>query len=326
MQQVQVIINQIIILTLLGLTGFISSKTNFLPESSGIVISRLVVKLCAPVLIFTTISSYTFTSDIIKDGIWIYIGGIVFNLIAFLIATQTSQLLKLQGATSSIYKMQSMFGNVIFLAFPILHSVFGDKGLVYSIFFNLANDTLLWTLGIYLLYKYKVSHWKENLKHLINGNTIAFGGGILCMVFDLQHYVKTVPQVEKIYTLFFDTFHPLGKTTIYLSMLFIGMIMAKVEIRNFYEIRKRAPILILSFFKLLFVPIFALIVLRFFSDFISTFVVSIIVLQLAMPSGTLVTALAAQYDSDYEFATECCFFSTLLSIVTLPLIILLLNL
>jgi predicted permease len=46
---------------------------------------------------------------------------------------------------------------------------------------------------------------------------------------------------------------------------------------------------------------------------------------MAMPCATIVSALAAQYESDYKFATENVFFSTLLSLFTLPAVVYILN-
>lgn len=56
-----------------------------------------------------------------------------------------------------------------------------------------------------------------------------------------------------------------------------------------------------------------------------SFIKTILVLQVAMPCGTLVAALAAQYESDYRFASERVFFSTVSGIFTLPLLVYLLQ-
>ncbi len=324
MQQVEIIIYQIVVLGLLGLTGFIAGKMRYIPEESGVVLSGIVVKLTAPFLIFTTMTNYSFTSKMLLDGIFIYVAGIVFILFSYVAAYFSCSILKVREPQSNIYKMEAMFGNVIFLAFPILSSLFGEKGILYAVFFNLANDSVLWTLGIYLVNRHNTTRWKDNLKHLVNGNTVAFSAGLIFILFNLHEYTVSIPLANKIYSLFYNTFYPLGKTTIYLSMIFIGIILAKVKIRGYSDIKARFPIFVLSMFKLLIVPVIAFCVLSLFGRFIDSFTLKIVVLQLAMPCGTIVAALAAQYDSDYEFATECVFVSTLLGAVTLPFIVFLL--
>ena len=59
---------------------------------------------------------------------------------------------------------------------------------------------------------------------------------------------------------------------------------------------------------------------------ISDVVMMVAVMQLAMPVGTLTVSIAAEYDSDYQMAADSVFVSTLLSIITLPLIAYLLKL
>ncbi|MCX7922200.1 MAG: AEC family transporter [Clostridia bacterium] len=327
MQQVSIIINQIIMLSLLGVTGFIAGKTGYLPENSGVILSRVVIKLTAPLLIFTTMANYNFEGENIGSLISVYGYGVLFLLLAFLIGKFMADRLRLQGATGSVYKMQSMFGNVIFMAYPLLASLFGERGIIYAVFFNLANDTVLWTLGVYLVNKHNNSSPKDNLKHLINGNTLAFVLGVLSIITNLQYYVAKYPSVQKVYSLVYNTFNPLGKTTIYLSMLFIGLILSQVKMNSFSDVLKRYPIFILSFFKLIFVPAAALGILTLLGRYIyiDNFARVIVILQLSMPCATIVPALAAQYDSDYKFATEAVFFTTLFSVVTMPAMVYILD-
>ncbi len=320
------IIYQIVTLVLLALTGFTAGRTRYLPESSGMVLSKVVVKLTAPILIVTTMADYSFTPKMLADGAVLYLLGIAFLLLAFFISVITSKWVSLEASTANIYKMLSMFGNVMFLAYPLLLTLYGEKGIIYAVFFNLSNDTLLWTLGVYLANKHNTSRWRDNLKHLINGNTVAFALGMVFILTNFKGYVENAhPFARGIYDLLINTFGPLGKTTIYLSMVFIGLILSEVRFKSMSDIFKRYPLMLLSFFKLLLVPAAAILILKWAGSGIDIFIKEILVLQLAMPCGTIVAAVAAQHDSDYRFATEGVFFSTILSAVTIPLIVFLLK-
>lgn len=319
------VIYRIITLMLLGLTGFLAGRLSYVPKSTGRILSNIVIKITMPFLIITTLTSYKFKKVEIFEGLWIYFFGIVFLLLAYVISLLVSSKLKLKEETSNIYKMQSIFGNVVFLAFPLMDTLFGTKGRIFATFFYLANDTVLWTLGIYLVNRHNTTKWKDNLKHLINANTIAFVLGISAVALNFQYYASNLLIVNKLYNLFYNSFNSIGNTTIPLSMLFIGLILSEVKIKSISDVRKRLPIFILSFFKLLIIPLFAFIVLTALGNYVSDIVKYIVVLQLAMPCGTIATALASQYHSDYVFATECAFFSTLISIFTLPLMMIILN-
>lgn len=318
------VIYQIAIMCVLCLTAFAAGRTKYLPENTGHILSRVVIKLTAPILIVTTMANYNFTKSMVKDMTFIYISGVIFILYAFSISILVSKMLKLEGSRANVYKMLSMFGNVMYLAYPLMMSLYGDKGIIYAVFYNLANDSVLWTLGIFLVNRHQKSNKgiTSNLKQLINGNTISFLIGITCVITNFKGIVEGSNQyVKNTYVFIMDTFQPLGKTTSVLSMIFIGLILSQVRFDSMKDILKRYPLLIMCFFKLIFVPVTALIVLNMLGGMVDHFVKSIIVLQLGMPCGTIIAALTSQYDSDYSFATEGVFFSTIIGAATLPLMV-----
>lgn len=323
MEEVRIILNQISILTLLGLIGFIAGKTNYLPQNAGTIISRVVVKLTAPLLIFITLAKRDFSVGNLSSILGVYILGLAFLMMTFVIGSLGCKILKLEGATANIYKMHSMFGNVVYLAYPLLTSLFGDDGLFYGVIFAIANDTLLWTLGIFLVSKHKKTSWKENIKHLINGNTVALCSGLTVLIIKMLfgQWLGNLPLVYQVSGFIYDTFDLLGSTTFPLSMLFIGLILSEIKIDKISDFIKRTHIIVLALFKLIIVPVLALIILSFTGDWIDTIAKYVIVLQLAVPCGTIVPALAAEYGSDYQTGTENVFVTIVLGILTMPLIV-----
>lgn len=323
MEQVQIIMNQISILTLLGLIGFIAGKTQYLPQNTGTIISRVVVKLTAPFLIFVTLAKREFSIESIPSILGVYFLGLFFLLLTYAIGSFGCKIMKLEGATANIYKMHSMFGNVVYLAYPLLSSLFGDDGLFYGVVFAIANDTLLWTLGIFLVNKHKKTSMKDNLKHLINGNTVALCSGLAVLIVKmiLGQSISSLPYVYEVSGFIYDTLNSLGSTTFPLSMLFIGLILSEIKIEKVSDFIKRTHIFALALFRLLIVPMVALILLSFTGDWIDPVAKFVIVLELAVPCGTIVPALAAEYGSDYRTATENVFVTTVLGILTMPFIV-----
>lgn len=324
MEEIQVIIRQIIILTLLGITGFIAGKKKILPDDSHKYISALILKITMPLLIFTTMGNYSFTNETLINGLYIFIFGAVFILFAGFISLGPCKLMGINGKTKNVYIALSMFGNAIFMAYPILDAMYGKIGIVYAIFFNIANDAILWTLGVYLFNKHNSKSWKDNLSHLINANTLAFLGGIAMIGLKALFKFDKSTAYNAVWNVFYDAFNGLGHITIYLSMVFIGLILSNIKIKGLGDILSKSRYLILSIFKLLLVPIVAIIFFKLTNNFFDVYVERILVLQLAMPTGTIVSILALQYGSDYNAATEGTFLSTLLSVFSLPFIVFLL--
>lgn len=326
MNEVIIIIKQILILTLLGLTGFAAGKKKFLPENTHRIISALILKITMPFLIFTTMGNYSFTGETLKNGFFIFALGLVFILLGGFISLGPCKMMGIRDKTKNIYIAQSMFGNVIFMAYPLLKAMYGDEGIIYAIFFNIANDTILWTLGVYLFNRHNTRSWKDNLSHLVNPNTLAFLGGLLMILLKGLLKFENNYIYKSAWDIFYTTFYNLGHTTIYLSMIFIGLILSGVKINGMRDIILRARYLVYSMFKLIIIPVAAILFFKATGDYFDVSVKRIVSLQLAMPASTIVSALALEYDSDYNAATEGIFISTLLSIFTLPLIVFLLTL
>lgn len=321
MQHVYTIINQIALLSIIGILGFIAGRKKYLPENTGIVVSRLIVKVTAPLLVLTTMTRYKFSHKMLMDGALVFGLGVVFLTMTYFLGTLATKIFGIKGATANVFKMHSMFGNVVFLAYPLIDAMFPEKGLIYAVFYSIANDTMFWTVGIYLVNSHNTTSWKDNLRQLINANTIAFALGFLCMLFNIQQYVESSWIVGRVYNALYDSLNPLGKTTIYLSMIFIGLILSEVRLKGFKDIAGRLPVLALALLKLVVTPSIAILILSVVGGGIDPFIKTILVLQLAMPCGTLVAALAAQYDSDYRFASESVFFSTIMGMFTLPFLV-----
>ncbi|EMS69571.1 AEC family transporter [Ruminiclostridium cellobioparum] len=326
MNEVEIILKQILILTLLGVTGFAAGKGKFLPENSHKYISALILKITMPFLIFTTMGNYSFTGETLKNGFLIFVLGIFFILLGGFISLGPCKLMGIREKTKNIYIAQSMFGNVIFMAYPLLKAMYGDEGIVYAIFFNIANDAILWTLGVYLFNRHNTKNWRDNLSHLVNPNTLAFMGGLLIILLKGTFNFENTLVYKSIWDIFYSAFYNLGHITIYLSMIFIGLILSGVRIQGIKDIFDRAIYLVYSLFKLIIVPVAAILFFKATGNFFDLFVKRIVALQLAMPASTIVSALALEYDSDYNAATEGIFVSTILSIFTLPLIVYLLTL
>ena len=308
------ILTQILILFLLAAIGFVSGKTKYLPEKSGAVLSKVVIRITMPALIFSKMLSADFSADNYFDGL--KLTGIAFGflLLIYICTLPFTKVLKLPDKSRNVYLMQTLFGNVIFFAFPLFQALFGDIGVIYALFFNIGNDLLLWTLGVYLAGRHKGGGFKNGLKHILNANMISFIAATVLVLTSLDEKLRG--------GILFQTTDMIGKATSPLSMIFIGLVLAGSKTGFFKEMGKKFVVLMLSVQKLLAAPILigAALLFAVKQGWISDVVMMVAVMQFAMPVGTLTVSIAAEYDSDYEMAAQGVFLSTLLSIVTLPLI------
>lgn len=283
--------------------GFFVAKTGYISHTFKDAISKLIVNLILPCLIITSITSKEYDPSLMVDlGLDLVIS---FFCVAILFITGiiTSKIFKIPEPTATIHRLLSVLGNAIFIGYPVIVAMYGEEGFFWIIPYWLVNDTFLWTVGVFLFSK-KEKNTKERLKKLVNPNTISFIIAIIMFILGIR-----LPSLIN------SALEDIGSLTIPLSMIFIGMALATVEIRKVFE---KWWIFVLAPIKLIIMPL----IFIFLFDFlpVKDIILGVIVIETALPSQTVLSIVAKEYDSDYEYAASSLFITTLLSMFTLPLI------
>ncbi|MBE7047785.1 MAG: AEC family transporter [Ruminococcaceae bacterium] len=298
----QVITQQITMLAVIMLIGFIGVKTKYLKPELKDSISKLILTITLPLLNITSITGQTLRPEMMRNaGILVAIELVAIGLF-FTIGYLGAKLFRLPLQTRVIHTCMSGTGNVVFLGYPLINALYGAEGLFYAIVYALVNDLFVWTLCVFLISKSGGGSTKAGLKKLINPNTIAFLIALCMLALGLR-----LPDFLH------NTFASIGSTTTCLSMLFIGMTLAIIDLKGIY---KQCSIYTIVVFKMLIAPILLTYVLAKFS--LDKIMLGALILELAMPVQTVLTIVANEFNSDARYATECVFITTVLSLVTLP--------
>jgi malate permease and related proteins len=191
----------------------------------------------------------------------------------------------------------------------------GGEAMLYAALYQLVMNTVLWTYGISRLNPVKEKTGINSLKKLLNPNTIALVIGLAMMIFNIQ-----------LLDIIYNPLAGLGKTTLYLAMLYIGILLSKSRVIQMF---KKKDVLLLSFNKLLIIPILLIllirIILNIFSIQMNEIAFSVIILEASMPCMTILVILAKRFGADDSKAMEDFIVSTILSILSLPFIIYLIH-
>lgn len=298
-----VVTKQVGMLSFVLLLGFLIVKTGYVEAKVKDGISKLIVKLILPCLIISSISAKELSAEFLGDV------GIILLLSAFCICTLfcigilTAKVLKVPDATKAVHKLLMATGNVIFIGYPIIVSVYGEDGFLYAILYWLLNDLFLWTVGIFMLSKEentKGGLWKK----VLNPNTISFVIAVLMLVFGIKLPPVIKPAMEEV-----------GALTTYLSMIFIGMALATVDVKKTI---KKWWVFVIAPLKLIVMPLVFILIFRLLG--IKELILGTIVLEVAMPAQTVLTILANEHKADFEYAAVGMFITTIASMATLPLV------
>ena len=298
-----VIFNQVGVLAAVMLLGFVAVKAGYVKAEIKDSISTIIIKILLPCLIISSISSKEINSDFLGD-MAIVAGMSLFSIaILFLIGTLTAKIFKIPNKTSTLHKLLFSVGNVMFIGYPIITSAYGEDSFIYLMVYWLFNDFFVWTLGIYMLTKNNQQSGNP-LKKLLNPNTISFAAAIIMMIFG----IKLPPIID-------SAVYNTGQLTTYLSMIFIGMALATVDVKR---VVRKWWVFIIVVFKLIIMPV--VFILIFNALGIKELIYGVVVLAAAMPAQTVTTMLANEYKSDVEYGAVTLFVTTILSLGTLPLV------
>lgn len=312
----EIILEKTSILALLTLIGFASFKLNWLGTEVKQGLQKLIFNLTLPLLLFTTISGFKFSGELLGNGLTIFILTYPVLALQYFLGWTTSRIFRLPERKASVHILHTTFGNVVFLGYPLIDALFPDSpALFYAAVYHLAQMTIIYTYGIYRLDSRKLVSAEKgnvfsNLKKLVNPNTIAFAAGFLFMVFNLR-----LPQIVQ------QTFYGIGSNTLYLSMIYIGMLLA-----DFKPKRRDFGIdqWVLNANKLLVAPILVFLILALLINFtgliLSNTAIGALVMQSAMPCMAILVILAKNYGADEHAAMVNVFTTTLFGLFTLPLI------
>ena len=292
------------ILAVIILTGFAAVKTGYIDIKIKDALSKLIVKIVLPCLIISSITSKELEKELIGDIFTVFIMSVFCLLVLFGIGAVTAKVLKIPKGTAQVHKLLACLGNVTFVGYPVITALYGEEGFFYAIIYWLINDLFLWTFGVFILQKSNAENKKAMLKGLLNPNTIAFTISIFMLVLGI-----------KLPPLIYDAVDGIGSLTVGLSMLFIGMALAAVDIK---QAARKWWIFVIAPIKLVIMPI--VLIYIFHKLGIKEILLGAVVLEAAMPAQTVLSILANESGADFEYAACGMFVTTLLSLVTLPFI------
>lgn len=149
--QIDVVFNQIIIFTILMVIGFMAAKTNVMTKDVLNALSKLIVKLILPALIFSIIASSGVTAKEFLISGRFAVGVVLCYALLILVGIIMSKLCKLEGKTANILVALTTFGNMGFMGIPLIQAIFKEPVAQVCIsIYTIVDMALLWTFGVYL--------------------------------------------------------------------------------------------------------------------------------------------------------------------------------
>ena len=300
---IMVVFQTMLKLFLLLVLGFVLFKCHIFDEYTNKKISALIVNVASPMLIISSIAGVEGND---KSIVFLMIGAGILMYIGFIILGKIiNRIFPFPKKDWPVYECMVVFANTGFMGYPVLLDVFGQEAVFYASLIHMAFNFFVYTYAILCLTKSDDSEFKLNFKQLLTPGIVLIFIGILIYLFDMQ-----LPSV------LMDTINSIGSLTAPLSMMMIGSSLAVYPIKDSFTDWRSY---VFAFVRLIIVPFMTMIVSRLLH--INPYYANITIITNAMPVGSMVLMLATQYNANVKIVTKNIVVSTLLSVITIPIVV-----
>jgi predicted permease len=299
------VFNQIVIMFIIILIGVICYKIKFIDKETNRRLSDIVLMLVNPLVIFVSYQR-KFEATLLH-GLLI---SLLLALITHIVAIFVSMLVlrkKNHEADIAIERFAIVYSNCGFIGIPLVNGIFGSEGVFYITAYMTIFNLLAFTHGVISISGR--SDKKSILKALFSPLVIATVTGFAFFMCRLM-----LPEVIK------NALGYIGDMNTPMAMLVSGVTIGQADV---IALLKKVRVYYITFFKLLFIPV---VMLLFFSLFdIPRIVLLTSVLAAACPTAVTINLFSIRYDKNYLYASELFAVTTILSMVTIPLVMLFAN-
>lgn len=295
-----------IIIVLLILTGYLSKYFGILKESDRLTLNNIVVHIAMPSTIFLTIMKNVSPADLpqfLKLPVLIFLTFVICGFIGYLIG----RLLKLNKESLGGLILVCALGNTGFLGYPVIYGFYGTEGLTRAIFCDIGSVFASLLFGTYVGLKFG----NEN-----SNNSI---------IYELLKFPPLITGILSIVLVFFgfnvDSFPGFTiKTLGYLSNATIPLIMLSLGLSLSPKSARFGAIygVIASMVRMGIAPLLVFALSTIF--LIDGLEKNVLILESAMPSAMMSLVFAVMYELDVKLVASACFITTVVSLFILPLI------
>ena len=327
---------QMIVFFCIMAVGYLCCKIKALDTEASKKLSWIVVNVSNPALVIAS----GLSEDKLPKEVLPLVAVIILVYYAALIgiAQIIPYVIRVKRDSMGTYKIMTILCNLSFMGFPIITAMYGAGAVLYASLFCIPFNFIIYTYGVTALKKpesvdtsiqdaaasnhenFSLTHKKDNKRqHKDNYNKKNNNDSILKKVMN----IGTISSVIGLVLYLLDARAPkvilqvcnsLGGLTGPLSMMVIGIMLAGIDIKEMFTDVK---LIVFSLIKLLVIPTCALPIMNMFIP--DPVIRGVTLVMIATPVAAMTAMMAQQYEGDYETASKGVALSTILSVVTIPI-------
>ena len=282
------------------LIGALSAKTGLISASANKDLSKFVLQVVNPVVIFMSYQT-ELKAELVKKLL------LTFALSALAMAVMLVGaylfIRPREGSNTEIERFSSIYSNCGFMGIPLVNAMFGMEGVFCLTAFITVFNLTVWTHGVILITGEK--DVKSVLKVLRSPTMIAIAVGLLA--FFLKIRLPEIPSKALGY---------ISELNTPLAMVVSGVTISQT---SFAGIVKKTGVYRVCFSKLILLPFILIVIFSLFP--IDEQVRMTVLVAAAAPPAAMCTLLCIRSGKDSLYASEIFTAGTILSVITLPIVV-----
>ena len=287
------------------IVGYMAGKLGYMGGDFDRKLSSLVLNWTCPALILSSamtgeLPDRRFILPLLAISVVTYVvlTGVAFWLPRFLTKRKEDE---------GVVGFAMMFGNVGFMGYPVVASIFGHEAVFYAAVLNVVNTFAVFTVGTVLV------TGKTEVEGPRFQKKVLYGSPMLSAYLTM---LIVALQIEDIPAFISQPLTMIGNITVPAALLIIGSSMSQLPLK---ALMGNTTVYVTTVMRLAVVPM-AMYFLCMLLGF-DPYVVNINTVVIAMPVATYGTILCLKYGRDTSLMAEVTFITTLLSMITIPLLV-----
>lgn len=291
-----ILLRQIVIMALLAAVGVYLSRKGFLSAQGTKDLGAILLRVIIPCVI---VRSYI--TEFSKERLAELALSAGLALTGFILAMGIAYLV--YGKRRRLENFAAAFCNAGFIGIPLAQAIIGQQGVFYIAASVALLNLFQWTYGVYIM---------ADRRDAISVKTIAKNPVVIAIVIGVALFVSQIPVPAIIQS----TLGYIADMNTPIAMILMGTYMARLPLKRLLDRRALGCVLL----RTVIIPAVTLLVFCLLP--ISNPEIALAAfLAAATPVGANICVFAQQYDCDYEFSVVTVCLSTLLSVVTVPLLV-----
>mgnify|MGYP003835700777 FL=1 len=292
------------------LCGYLLTRFRVISREGIPFLARLAMSAFIPAMLFQTLSQSDISAhfDLRLWGSY-YAGALLNFVLVFMVARAW---LKARTDEAAITAMGGVFSNIVLLGIPLVQAVYGEEGLVPLLIILSIHPLTLLGLTVMIVEGSRSSggHWLPNVagsvaRVLSNPIIVAIILGVLASLIDLRLPEMIDGTLER--------FRTAGPT---IALLLVGAGLYGQSVRG-----NMSASMLCTVAKMFVQPVLVFLIAHFVFD-LQPLWLTIVVLIAALPAGANVAIIAGSYNVCIDRSSTTILITTLISVITLPLIVL----